>query len=107
MLGFVRLVGDDRVIVEPAHDRLLVRPAPPLAGLIEVRGLGIRRVAYEPVAVVGAIVELAATDAMRIPEPESEHATICGVRLPRLAVAGGVEPLPIVISYLSTVSAID
>ena len=38
---------------------------PALAGLIEVRGLGIRRVPYEPVAVVGFLVELGAQDAER------------------------------------------
>ena len=57
-LPFARLVGDDRVHVEAAHGRLLVRPAATLAGQIEVRGLGIRRMAHEPVAVVGLVVEL-------------------------------------------------
>src|ERR1700682_5999838 len=45
-LPFARLVGDDRVQVEAAHGRLLVRPAETLKGLIEIRGLGIRRLAY-------------------------------------------------------------
>ena len=36
ILRFARLVGDDRVHLEPRHDRLLVRPAASLAGLIEV-----------------------------------------------------------------------
>ena len=53
----------------PRHGRLLVRPAAALAGLIEVRGLGIRRLAYEPVAVVGLVVDLAAADAERLPAP--------------------------------------
>ena len=48
-LPFTRLVGDDRVHVEAAHGRLLVRPAETLAGLIEVRGLGIRQVPFERV----------------------------------------------------------
>src|ERR1044071_755974 len=43
-LAFARLVADDRALIEPAHERLLVRPAPALAGMLEVRGLGIRRV---------------------------------------------------------------
>ena len=42
-LPFARLIGDDRVHVEAAHGRLLVRPAAALAGQIEVRGLGIRQ----------------------------------------------------------------
>ena len=49
LLRFARLVGDDRVHRRAAGGRLLVRPAPALAGLIEVRGLGIRRLAHEPV----------------------------------------------------------
>ena len=55
---FARLVGDDRVHVEVAHGRLLVRPHATLAGLIEVRGLGIRRLPFEPVAAVGLVVDL-------------------------------------------------
>ena len=46
LIPFARLVADDRAHVEAAHGRLLVRPAEALAGLIEVRGLGIRRVPY-------------------------------------------------------------
>src|SRR5258706_15484653 len=56
-LAFARLVADDRVLIECMHGRLLVRPAPALAGLLEVRGLGIRRVPYEPLAVVGMLME--------------------------------------------------
>jgi serine kinase of HPr protein (carbohydrate metabolism regulator) len=105
-LDFVRLVGDDRVLVEAAHGRLLARPAPTLAGLIEVRGLGVRKVPYEPLAVVGALVELAAPDASRLPEPRSRQAAIAGVNLPRLAVAAGVDPLPLVLAFLRTADAI-
>src|SRR5579862_7561451 len=68
-LRFARLVGDDRVHVEPAHGRLLVRPAAALAGLIELRGAGILKVPYEPSAVVGLVVDLAAA-AERLPDGE-------------------------------------
>ena len=89
LLAFARLVGDDRVHLEPHHGRLVVRPAPPLAGLIEVRGLGIRRLDHEPVAVVGLVVDLAADDAGRL--PAGTAAVICGISLPRLEVAAGAE----------------
>ena len=59
-LAFTRLIGDDRVQLEGRGGRLLVRPAATLAGLIEIRGLGIRRVDYEPVAVLGLVVDLGA-----------------------------------------------
>ena len=53
-----RLVGDDRVHVWPHQTMLMVRPAPALAGLIEIRGLGIRRCDFVPEAAVGLVVDL-------------------------------------------------
>jgi serine kinase of HPr protein (carbohydrate metabolism regulator) len=100
LLRFARLVGDDRVELEACHGRLLVRPAAALAGLIEVRGLGIRQLAYEPVAVVGLVVDLAAADAERMPRPG--EATISGVHIPRLAVKSGEDPLPAILAVLAT-----
>jgi HPr kinase/phosphorylase len=99
LLPFVRLVGDDRVHLDVQHGRLLVRPAAALAGLIEVRGLGIRRVCHEPVAVVGTVVDLAAPDAGRI-APEPNTVTIRGIELPRLAVAAEGDPLVQVFAFL-------
>jgi serine kinase of HPr protein (carbohydrate metabolism regulator) len=98
LLRFARLVGDDRVHLEASHGRLLVRPAEPLAGMIEVRGVGIRRFAYESVAAVGLVVDLSAQDAERL--PAVTEAVICGVRLPRLAVAAGAEPLALTLALL-------
>jgi HPr kinase/phosphorylase len=101
-LPFARLVGDDRVQVEAAHGRLLVRPAAALAGLIEMRGLGIRHLAFEPVAVVGLVVDLDAADAERLPGRESAVTDVAGVVLPRLGVAPGADPVPLVIAALRT-----
>jgi HPr kinase/phosphorylase len=101
LLPFARLVGDDRVHLERSHERLLVRPAAALAGLIEVRGLGIRRLDHEPVAAVGLVVDLAAADAERLP-PVSDT-VVSGVRLPRLAVAAGSDPLPGALALLGGV----
>ena len=98
--GFARLVGDDRVHLEAASGRLLVRPAQALAGLLEVRGVGVLRVDHEPVAVVGLVVDLNAADAERLPEPERQRIEIEGVVLPRLAVAAGAPALPTVLAHL-------
>ena len=65
------LVGDDRVHLDTVAGELWVRPAPELAGLIEVRGLGIRRCEFVGEAVVGLVVDLAAADAERLPPPEA------------------------------------
>ena len=99
MLRFACLVGDDRVHIEPCHGRLLVRPAPSLAGLIEVRGVGIRRLDYEEAAIVGLVVDLEAEDAERL--PQSDQTVVAGVNLPRLAVAANADPLQLVLVYLA------
>ncbi len=52
--------------------------------MIEARGLGIRRVAFEPVAMVGLVVDLGAADAGRMPDTSAREAEIEGIRLPRI-----------------------
>jgi HPr kinase/phosphorylase len=99
-LPFARLVADDRVHLEACHGRLLARPASALTGLIEVRGLGIRQIAHEPAAVVGLVVDLAAPDAERL--PGASETKVAGVVLPRIAVAGDADPLPLVLARLQT-----
>lgn len=101
-LRFARLVGDDRVHIEARHGRLVIRPAGPLAGLIEVRGLGIRQVAHEPVAVAGLVVELGVENAKRLPARGQQCVEIEGISLPRLAVPPGRDPLPLVLAWLQT-----
>lgn len=106
-LPFARLVADDRAHLEVCGGRLLVRPADALAGLIEVRGLGIRRLAYEPVAVVGLVVDLHAADAERHPAAGAVETTIAGITLPRLAATAAIAPLPLVLAWLHTQIAPD
>jgi serine kinase of HPr protein (carbohydrate metabolism regulator) len=105
LLPFARLVADDRAFVDARSGRLLVRPAPELAGLIEIRSLGIRRIPYDALAVVGLVVDLAATDAARMPAHEAENTVISGIGLPRLAVAPGTNAFPLVLAWLGTVVA--
>jgi HPr kinase/phosphorylase len=96
------LVGDDRVHLAVHGHHLVVRPTPQLAGLIEIRGLGIRRCAFTEEAVVGLVVDLAAQDAERLPPPETLQALIHGVRIPRIPVESGFSPLPLVVAALTT-----
>jgi serine kinase of HPr protein (carbohydrate metabolism regulator) len=106
-LSFARLVADDRAFVDAQAGRLLVRPAPQLAGRIEIRGLGIRQLPFEPVAAVGLVVDLAAEDAARLPGLEAGKTVIAGVSLPRLAVAAGMDGLALVLAWLRTTPAAD
>ncbi len=100
------LVGDDRVHLEANGGQLVVRPALELAGLIEVRGLGIFSCDFAPQAIVGLVVDLAAPDAERLPQPEALWASINGTELPRIPVKTGMSALPLVIAAL-TMTAIS
>lgn len=96
------LVGDDRVHLEAKQNKLLVRPAPTLAGLIEVRGLGIRRCDFVGDAPVGLVVDLSAPDAERQPSAEALSTVIEGVKIPRIPVGKGFPALPLVLAALKT-----
>ena len=96
------LVGDDRVYLDTADEQLWVRPAPELAGLIEIRGLGIRRCDFADEAVVGLVVDLGADDAERLPPAEALQTRLNGVILPRIPVGIRFEPLPLVVAALTT-----
>jgi HPr kinase/phosphorylase len=105
LLTFARLVGDDRLELAACQGRLLARPSGALAGLIEVRGLGIRRVDYESVAVVGLVVDLAVPEAERLPGASRQEAEVCGILLPRMALEPGSDPEPAVLARLLTLGA--
>jgi len=100
------LVGDDRVQLQASSGRLMVRPVPPLAGLIEIRGLGIRRCDFVAEAMVGMVVDLSAGDAERLPPPEALLTIISGIKIPRIPVGTGFAALPLVVAAL-TMTAIS
>jgi serine kinase of HPr protein (carbohydrate metabolism regulator) len=101
LIPFARLVADDRAYLESRSGRLLVRPAQTLAGMIEIHGIGIQRIEYEALAVVGLVVDLGAADAARNPGVGTTNVAIEGVTLPRLAVAPTKAALPLVLAALS------
>jgi serine kinase of HPr protein (carbohydrate metabolism regulator) len=101
-LIFARLVADDRVVVRASHARLIAQPPAALAGLLEVRGLGIERLQHEPMAVVSWVVDLDAATAMRMPDSAETQTVIAGIRIPRLAVARGCDPVPMVLAAVTS-----
>jgi HPr kinase/phosphorylase len=96
------LVGDDRVHLEVAQGQLMVHGARELAGLIEIRGLGIRRCDFAERAVVGLVVDLCAAEAERMPASETLFASLYGVIVPRIPVHRTFQPLPLVVAALTT-----
>jgi HPr kinase/phosphorylase len=95
------LVGDDRVHLESHGGQLTVRPARELAGLIEVRGLGLRRCDFAGQAIVGLVIDLNAADAERLPPPEVLMTNISGIIIPRIPVGTGYAALPLAIAALT------
>ena len=69
------LVGDDRLLLAAEDGQISVRPAAELEGLIEIRGLGIRRCDFVPQAAIGLVVDLAAPT-----RPACRNQTPCGSR---------------------------
>jgi serine kinase of HPr protein (carbohydrate metabolism regulator) len=81
-----RLVADDQSELWRDGDAVLVRAPEPIAGMIEVRGVGIMRVKPLSVAPLALIVDLVALQHVeRLPEPSSE--TIFGLAIPLVALA--------------------
>lgn len=77
------LVADDQLEVEATPTGLLGRPAETLAGLLEVRGIGILRLPYCRASPLGLVVELDdAKPGARLPEPSTYP--LLGTELRRL-----------------------
>jgi serine kinase of HPr protein (carbohydrate metabolism regulator) len=83
--GF-RLVADDRVVVFLSKGRLYGRAPEALAGLFEVRGLGIARRDYLPFARVALRLTCAPSPSGVERAPEVEATTILGISLPTLSI---------------------
>jgi serine kinase of HPr protein (carbohydrate metabolism regulator) len=84
-----RLIADDQTHVAKKGHALIASPPPALAGMLEVRGVGIaklargRLMASAPLALLVDLVR--AEEVERMPEPTIE--TMQDIALPRLALA--------------------
>ena len=86
-----RLVADDRVTLTAEDGRLRAAAPAEIAGLIEVRGLGIRRQAAETTAEIALVVDLLPEEeCARMPEPDARRTTIAGVAVERMALPIGL-----------------
>jgi serine kinase of HPr protein (carbohydrate metabolism regulator) len=80
------LVADDQSELARAGDGIVVRAPPAIAGLIEVRGIGIIRVKPVAEAPLSLVADLVPPDAIdRIPSARLER--ILGLDFPLIAVA--------------------
>jgi hypothetical protein len=83
------LIGDDAVTLTASDGRLIAAPPPNIAGLIEVRGIGLIRLPAVSDIPVALILSLGGATAVRLPEVPLPHRTIAGVAIPVLAFDPG------------------
>lgn len=98
----VELVADDRVLLTPRDGQLIARAPDALAGLLEIRGAGLRRLPYRAEVALDLVVDLKAADAARLPAPEARHVVLEGVPLARLAVLAPGDGVQQVLALLLT-----
>ena len=79
------LIADDQTRLTVRKGRLYASVPPPIAGLLEIRGVGIVKVAAAPPAPLALVVDLVSyEDLERSPEPA--HCVYLGVTLPRICL---------------------
>ena len=84
--GGARLVADDQVALTSAGEALLAAPPARIAGLLEVRGIGIVSMKYLPRCPVHLVVDLAAPDRVER-MPVAATVDLCGHRIAHVALA--------------------
>jgi HPr kinase/phosphorylase len=100
-----RLIGDDRVEIEPAGGRLIVRGHAAVAGLIEARGLGILAEAPESACVARLIVDLIGDPEPRLPAEDSQQAVLAEVVLPLLTLGPDADRPDLVLAAVLRLSS--
>jgi len=81
------LVADDQVKLARAGNHLVATAPAKLAGLIEIRGLGIVKVPHRASAEIGLAIRLAPHTAIeRLPEPGTNRYTALGITIPLVEI---------------------
>lgn len=85
--SFAALIADDRVHLSAAGGRLIARRPGRIAGLIEVRGVGILPVPSEAAAVIRLVIDLEPAESVaRLPEAADDRVILEGISLRRLVL---------------------
>lgn len=84
------LVADDRVLLSAVNARLVADVPVPIAGLVEMRGVGLLKRSWVAPIVIRLIVDLLPPEScVRLPEEESTRVELEGVMLPRVCLPIG------------------
>ena len=84
--GGARLVADDQVELRQAENRIWVKAPAALAGLIEIRGIGILRLhSFEEAPLAMCVDLLPSAEIERLPESRFEN--VLGITIPVIAAS--------------------
>jgi serine kinase of HPr protein (carbohydrate metabolism regulator) len=101
------LIGDDRLHLSVENGSPTARPAPNLAGLIEVRGSGIHEIGHVEQAPVHLAVRLVPENqAIRMPEAQPVE-VFPGIKLPLLTLPQGQAAVRAVLSRLGHYGGVE
>jgi HPr kinase/phosphorylase len=85
---FASLVGDDQVRIEAQNGRLIARSISSILGLLEVRGIGILRLAHSQATLIRLTIDLIAkSQLVRLPGAELRTTRIAGIAVNRIALS--------------------
>lgn len=80
-----KLVADDQVHLETSSEGLIATAPALLAGLLEVRGVGIVPVQHQAQTILSLVVKLCKrSEVSRMPEPETQSVAGCAIPLMKL-----------------------
>lgn len=89
------LIGDDAVTLRPEGARLIASPPPNIAGLIEVRGVGLASLRPARPLPVALVLTLGGSVTDRLPDTPLPSRVIAGIAVPVLAFdPGTIAPGP-------------
>ncbi|MBN4016639.1 HPr kinase/phosphatase C-terminal domain-containing protein [Rhodospirillaceae bacterium AH-315-P19] len=80
------LIADDRTLLEIQEGRLIASAPPPISGLLEIRGIGIVKVASARPAALELVVDLVRPEAV-VRMPEKACCVYLGITLPQVFIA--------------------
>jgi len=83
-----RLVADDQVVLAQENGRLVARAPQAIAGLLEIRGVGIRRIPWVAQSELALLIDLvAAEEVLRLPSEPPTTEAILDVQVPAARLA--------------------
>jgi HPr kinase/phosphorylase len=86
---FARLIADDRVYVTPHQGHLVASCPPAILGKMEINGMGIVQMQYEPSALIKLVIQMDETKNARMLEKDDRRISIKGLSIQSIKFSQG------------------